>query len=125
VDQPNTTPETSERVYPIAAGVWYPGDPMPEEPFRYYRVRCWPGCHYNSQYGKYPDLPEEAEVADEDVKAHRVYPIAAGVWYPGDPLPEEPFLYYRVRCWPGCHSYGEYADPENVKKAAEKKAGMY
>ena len=32
--------------YPIAPGVWYPGDgPLPSHPFKYYRVRCWPGCH--------------------------------------------------------------------------------
>ena len=32
--------------YPIAPGVWYPGDgPLPEHPFKYYRLRCWPGCH--------------------------------------------------------------------------------
>ena len=43
------------RVYPIAAGVWYPGDPLPEKAFRYYRIRCWPGCHHNSEYGLYPD----------------------------------------------------------------------
>jgi hypothetical protein len=43
---------------PIAAGVWYPGDAsMPEKPMRYYRVRCWPGCHTGSSYGKYPDKP--------------------------------------------------------------------
>ena len=41
---------------PIAAGVWYPTDgPVPEKPARYYRVRCWPGCHTGSTYGKYPD----------------------------------------------------------------------
>lgn len=41
---------------PVAAGVWYPGDAsMPEKPMRYYRVRCWPGCHTGSSYGKYPD----------------------------------------------------------------------
>jgi hypothetical protein len=40
---------------PIAAGVWYPTDAsMPEKPMRYYRVRCWPGCHTGSSYGKYP-----------------------------------------------------------------------
>ena len=40
---------------PIAAGVWYPGDgSLPEKPMRYYRVRCWPGCHTGSSYGKYP-----------------------------------------------------------------------
>ena len=48
-------PETA-RVYPIAPGVWYPTDgPLPEHPVRYYRVRCWPGCHRGSDYGKYPD----------------------------------------------------------------------
>jgi hypothetical protein len=32
--------------YPIAAGVWYPGDgPIPDDSFHYYHVRCWPGCH--------------------------------------------------------------------------------
>jgi hypothetical protein len=32
--------------YPIAPGLWYPGDgPLPEHPFKYYRIRCWPGCH--------------------------------------------------------------------------------
>ncbi|MCP4396654.1 MAG: hypothetical protein GY801_05025 [bacterium] len=43
------------RVYPIAAGLWYPGDPLPEKAFRYYRIRCWPGCHRNSKYGISPD----------------------------------------------------------------------
>ncbi|MCP4693043.1 MAG: hypothetical protein GY859_33685 [Desulfobacterales bacterium] len=44
------------RVYPIAAGVWYPTDgPIPEKPMRYYRVRCWPGCHTGSSLGMYPD----------------------------------------------------------------------
>lgn len=54
-----TSAETEEahRAYPIAPGVWYPGDPMPEKPMRYYRVRCWPGCHRGSSYGKYPDEP--------------------------------------------------------------------
>ena len=41
---------------PIAAGVYYPSDgPVPENPVRYYRVRCWPGCHTGSALGKYPD----------------------------------------------------------------------
>jgi len=40
---------------PIAAGVWYPSDGVvPEKPMRYYRVRCWPGCHTGSSLGKYP-----------------------------------------------------------------------
>ena len=48
----------ADRVYPIAPGVWYPGDgALPEKPMRYYRVRCWPGCHRGSAYGKYPNKP--------------------------------------------------------------------
>jgi hypothetical protein len=40
---------------PIAAGVWYPTDgALPQKPMRYYRVRCWPGCHTGSSLGKYP-----------------------------------------------------------------------
>ena len=54
---PSADSEKAERVYPIAPGVWYPGQPMPEKPMRYYRVRCWPGCHSGSDYGKYPDRP--------------------------------------------------------------------
>lgn len=53
---PEVSIETS-RVYPIAPGVWYPGEPLPEKPMRYYRVRCWPGCHRGSSHGKYPDEP--------------------------------------------------------------------
>ena len=45
-----------EREYPIAAGIWYPSDgPIPDKPVRYYRVRCWPGCHSGSALGMYPD----------------------------------------------------------------------
>lgn len=41
---------------PIAAGIYYPSDgQVPEAPVRYYRVRCWPGCHTGSRLGKYPD----------------------------------------------------------------------
>ena len=41
---------------PIAAGIYYPSDgPVPDQPVRYYRVRCWPGCHTGSTLGKYPD----------------------------------------------------------------------
>lgn len=41
---------------PIAAGIYYPSDgPVPDSPVRYYRVRCWPGCHTGSSLGKYPD----------------------------------------------------------------------
>jgi hypothetical protein len=120
----HTSPEASsskgdgvERQYPIAAGVWYPGDPVPEEASRYYRIRCWPGCH---SYGEFAD-PKNIKTSNVE---HHQYPIAAGVWYPGDPVPEEASRYYRIRCWPGCHSYGEFADPENVKKASEKKSAM-
>lgn len=59
--KPIATPEAStqaDQVYPIAPGIWYPGDgPLPEKPMRYYRVRCWPGCHRGSAYGKYPNKP--------------------------------------------------------------------
>ena len=48
--------EGPEREYPIAAGIWYPSDgPIPDKPMRYYRVRCWPGCHSGSTLGMYPD----------------------------------------------------------------------
>lgn len=54
---PTTTSETTH-MYPIAPGVWYPGcGELPEKPVRYYRVRCWPGCHRGSSHGKYPDIP--------------------------------------------------------------------
>jgi len=54
---PTTTSETPH-MYPIAPGVWYPGcGDLPEKPVRYYRVRCWPGCHRGSSHGKYPDIP--------------------------------------------------------------------
>ena len=50
------------RVYPIAPGVWYPGQgPIPEKPVRYYRARCWPGCHHGSTHGMYPDEPLNME----------------------------------------------------------------
>ena len=43
---------------PVAAGVWYPQNgPLPDKPMRYYRVRCWPGCHSGSSLGMYPDKP--------------------------------------------------------------------
>ena len=42
--------------YPIAPGVYYPSDEeIPEHPVRYYRARCWPGCHSGSSHGLYPD----------------------------------------------------------------------
>ena len=52
---PTPTTEELAKRYPIAPGVWYPTDgPIPEKPIRYYRVRCWPGCHSGSDFGKYP-----------------------------------------------------------------------
>lgn len=49
---------TPARIYPVAPGVWYPGQgPLPEKPVRYYRARCWPGCHSGSSHGMYPDRP--------------------------------------------------------------------
>jgi hypothetical protein len=43
---------------PLTAGVYYPhkGD-TPQEKMRYYRVRCWPGCHVGSDKGMYPNYP--------------------------------------------------------------------
>ncbi len=62
----------AERVYPIAPGVWYPGQEEPKKPFRYYRVRCWPGCHHASPYGKYPDqpIPGEPDTETQDSEPH-------------------------------------------------------
>jgi len=63
---------------PIAAGVWYPSDgALPDHPMRYYRVRCWPGCHTGSSYGKYPHkalndrpiFPTSAASAHPDIPA--------------------------------------------------------
>ena len=55
--EPNAA-EPSKQVtweVPIAAGIYYPSDgPVPDNPVRYYRVRCWPGCHTGSTLGKYP-----------------------------------------------------------------------
>ncbi|MEW5814227.1 MAG: hypothetical protein AB1798_02375 [Spirochaetota bacterium] len=51
-----TVVSDTQKKYPIAAGIYYPTDEkLPEAPMRYYRVRCWPGCHSGSSYGKYPD----------------------------------------------------------------------
>lgn len=52
--------EDGEWNYPIAPGVYYPwkgdGDlDESENDMRYYRVRCWPGCHTGSSIGMYPD----------------------------------------------------------------------
>jgi len=44
--------DQAAREYPIAAGIWYPHQgKVPDRPMRYYRVRCWPGCHTGSSYG--------------------------------------------------------------------------
>ena len=62
---------------PIAAGVWYPTDgPVPENPMRYYRVRCWPGCHTGSSYGKYPEkvLNDKPIFPTSAATAHPVVP---------------------------------------------------
>jgi hypothetical protein len=51
--------QSSEKItweVPIAPGIYYPSDgPVPAHPVRYYRVRCWPGCHTGSSLGKYPN----------------------------------------------------------------------
>ena len=53
------TVQASEKItweVPIAPGIYYPSDgKVPDHPVRYYRVRCWPGCHTGSSLGKYPD----------------------------------------------------------------------
>jgi hypothetical protein len=57
-DQAVTPKAGTDWPCPIAPGVWYPTDgPIPEKPMRYYRVRCWPGCHKGVPQGKYPDKP--------------------------------------------------------------------
>ena len=49
LDQPSTD-------YPIAPGIYYPWNEEQEEVYvRYYRVRCWPGCHSGSSVGLHPD----------------------------------------------------------------------
>ena len=58
---------------PIAAGIYYPSDgPVPANPVRYYRVRCWPGCHTGSALGKYPSktLMDKPIYPTSTVKAH-------------------------------------------------------
>jgi hypothetical protein len=62
---------------PIAAGVWYPSDgAVPDNPMRYYRVRCWPGCHTGSSYGKYPQktLNDKAIFPTSAASAHPTVP---------------------------------------------------
>jgi hypothetical protein len=58
---------------PIAAGIYYPSDgPVPDSPVRYYRVRCWPGCHTGSSLGKYPEkaLSDKPIFPTSTVDAH-------------------------------------------------------
>ena len=48
--------EKPSNKYPIAAGIYYPwNEEQAEIPVRYYRARCWPGCHSGSSTGLYPD----------------------------------------------------------------------
>jgi hypothetical protein len=58
--------------------------------------------------------PGETPAEDAVVESQEIwqFPIAPGIWYPGDgPLPEHPFKYYRVRCWPGCHDPNSAPQP--------------
>ncbi len=77
IAQASTTEELARR-YPIAPGVWYPTDgPIPEKPpMRYYRVRCWPGCHSGSPNGKYPNRPLKLKpiFPTSAASAHRAMP---------------------------------------------------
>jgi hypothetical protein len=51
-----------------------------------------------------PEPAEETATPVAELQAPCQYPIAPGIWVPGDgPLPAHPFKYYRIRCWPGCH----------------------
>jgi len=75
-DPQNLNKKTSWEI-PIAAGVWYPSDgPVPDHPMRYYRVRCWPGCHTGSNYGKYPTktLNDKAIFPTSAASAHPIVP---------------------------------------------------
>ena len=66
---------------PIAAGVWYPGDgPVPDHLMRYYRVRCWPGCHTGSNYGKYPK---------KTLNDKPIFPTSAASAHPEIPVVKE------------------------------------
>ena len=66
---------------PIAAGVWYPSDgPVPDHPMRYYRVRCWPGCHTGSDYGKYPQ---------KTLHDKPIFPTSAASAHPAVPAVKE------------------------------------
>jgi len=54
-DDKDEKPGEGDWEIPLAAGVWYPNDgPLQAAPMRYYRVRCWPGCHSGSPLGLYP-----------------------------------------------------------------------
>lgn len=50
--------DTVDWEIPLTAGVYYPHKGEASQPeMRYYRVRCWPGCHVGSDKGMYPDYP--------------------------------------------------------------------
>jgi len=81
---PKAAASTAElaRRYPIAPGVWYPADgPIPEKlPQRYYRIRCWPGCHSGSSNGKYPNRA---------LKMKPIFPTSAASAHRPTPNPSE------------------------------------
>jgi len=58
---PDTAKAHEEKVdweIPLAAGVYYPHKTeTAQNKMRYYRVRCWPGCHVGSDKGMYPNYP--------------------------------------------------------------------
>ena len=50
--------DTVDWEIPLTAGIYYPHKGMEPQPkMRYYRVRCWPGCHVGSDKGMYPEYP--------------------------------------------------------------------
>jgi len=57
-DTAKTQEDVVDWEIPLTAGVYYPHkSETPQAKMRYYRVRCWPGCHVGSDKGLYPDYP--------------------------------------------------------------------
>jgi hypothetical protein len=80
-DKMQSSSEKTSWEIPIAAGVWYPGDgPVPDKPMRYYRVRCWPGCHTGSRHGKYPQ---------KTLNDTPIFPTSAASAHPAVPAVKE------------------------------------
>jgi hypothetical protein len=62
------------------------------------------------------DLSEEELVVllSEPNTVDWEYPVAAKTWYPGEnPHETNPYLYYTIRCWPGCHDPASQPRPHS------------